>query len=529
MTHRAENGNHEILEALQNVLRETSEPAAVLEAILRQAVHKTGAERSLIAEVLDGGELRFGVLMGFREKRFRGDADAYSRHIFDRVLSTGESVRIENALDDPFFREVESVRALGAGAVLCMPIRVEGRIVALLHLEDPRPGRFQAAHLDLLRALLAIAEPALGALRAGRETIEERNRLRSAESQLRHEAETERRWMAAEWSFGRFIGHSPAIRELEAAIGKAAATDFPVLLLGEPGTGKNLLARVLHYGGARSSHPFITVFCPSLERGMVEAELFGHKRGAFTGAVSDRLGRVQAADGGTLFLDEIGELPPEIQPKLLRFLQDHGFERVGDPKELKADVRIIAATNRDLALEVQQGRFRRDLYDRLNFLPIRVPPLRERAEDIPLLLRHCLDQSTPGRWVETTPDALEYLQSLDFSWPGNVRHVEQLAARLATEGLDRPATARDVARLLDTRRNEGAGEARDARSAESRESRPASDLEAGLPRLLEEAERAWIETALQQYRDLSRAELAAKLRISEAALYRKLRHYGLSS
>ncbi len=520
MTDREGGENREILEALQSVLRETSEPVAVLEAILRQAVRKTGAERSLIAEVLEGGELRFGVLMGFREKRFRGDADAYSRHVFDRVLRTGEGVRIENALDDPFFSEVESVRALGAAALLCMPIRVEGRIVALLHLEDPRPGRFQPAHMDLLRALLAVAEPALGALRAGRATIEERNRLRSAESQLRHEAEAERRWMASEWSFGRFIGHSPAIRELEAAIAKAAATDFPVLLLGEPGTGKNLLARVLHYGGARSSRPFITVFCPSLERGMVEAELFGHKRGAFTGAVSDRLGRVQAADGGTLFLDEIGELPMEIQPKLLRFLQDRGFERIGDPEELKADVRIITATNRDLPLAVQQGRFRRDLYDRLNFLPIRVPPLRERVEDIPLLLRHCLDQSAIGRWVETTPEALSYLQSLDFSWPGNVRHIEQLAARLATENLGRPATVGDVARLLDTARGEGLAETRDVR---------APDLEAGLPRLLEEAERSWIEAALRQYPDLSRADLAARLRISEAALYRKLRRYALGA
>jgi DNA-binding NtrC family response regulator len=252
---------------------------------------------------------------------------------------------------------------------------------------------------------------------------------------------------------------------------------------------------------------------------MVEAELFGHKRGAFTGATSDRQGHVQVADGGTLFLDEVGELPVEIQPKLLRFLQDRGFERVGDPRELKADVRIIAATNRDLALEVQKGRFRRDLYDRLNFLPIRVPPLRQRVEDIPLLLRHSLDQSPSGRWIQLTAEASAYLESLDFSWPGNVRHIEHLAARLATDGLQGPATARDLERLIGTAEGEG--------SAEERERRIETDLDAGLPRLLEEAERAWIEEALRRYPDLSRAELAAKLRISEAALYRKLRIYRL--
>ena len=514
---RQDSGNRDILEALQGVLQETSEPVAVLEAILRQAVRRTGAERGLIAEVLEGGELRFSVLMGFRENGNRGDVGGFSRTVFDSVLRTGESMRIDNALLDPIFSQMESVRALHATALLGMPLRVAGRIVALLHLEDARPGHFVPAHVELLGALLAVAEPALGALRAARVTIEERDQLRSTESQLRREAEEERSWMAAEWSFGRFIGRSPAIHELERAVKKAAATEFPVLLLGEPGTGKSLLAHVLHFSGPRSTRAFITVSCPNLERGMVEAELFGHKQGAFTGASSDRQGRVQAADGGTLFLDEVGELPMEIQPKLLRFLQDRGFERVGDPRELKADVRIIAATNRDLALDVQQGRFRRDLYDRLNFLPIRVPPLRQRVEDIPLLLRHSLDQSPAGRWTQLTPEATAYLQSLDFSWPGNMREIEHLAARLATEGLDRPATALDVKRLIDA----PVGDGPDA----ERGGEP--DLDAGLPRLLEEAERAWIQEALHRYPDLSRADLAAKLRISEAALYRKLRRYRL--
>src|SRR5262249_26933218 len=283
--------------------------------------------------------------------------------------------------------------------------------------------------------------------------LEERDRLRQSESELQREAEAERRVFAAEWSFGRFVGNSPAIRELESAIEKAAGTDFPVLLLGEPGTGKNLLARVLHYGGGRRARPFVTVFCPSLERGLVESELFGHVRGAYTGATSDRRGRVAAAEGGTLFLDEIGELPPEIQPKLLRLLQDRTYERLRGTRELPANARIIAATNRALVLDVQQGRFRRDLFDRLNYLPVRVPPLRDRTGDIPLLLRHCLDQTPEGRWIQLDDAAIAYLRELDFSWPGNVRHIEQLAARLTAERRRGPASVADIARLLGAKQN----------------------------------------------------------------------------
>jgi len=504
-----------ILEALQGVLQEMSEPIAVLEAILRHAVRHSGAERAIVAEVPIGGGLEFSVLRGHQGPRFKGDADAFSRSVFDRVLRSGECLRIENTLDDPYFREIESVRALSAAALLCMPIREKGRVVALLHLEHRRKGHFKAAHEEMLRSLVAMAGPVLGALRAGRAALAERDRLRTAESELRREAEAERRWIASEWSFGRFIGHSPAIRGLEEAVRRAAATDYPVVLHGEPGTGKNLLARVMHYGGSRGTRPFVTVFCPSLERGRVESALFGHKRGAFTDAHADAQGHVQAADGGTLFLDEIGELPLEIQPKLLRFLQDGKFERLGDPAERTANVRIIAATNRDLAAEMREKKFRRDLYDRLNYLPIRVPPLRERVEDIPLLLRHCLDQTAAGRWIEVSDEALEYLVNLDFTWPGNVRHIEQLAARLTTDGLDGPVQVRDVARLLDTTSADAAGEVSE------------HGPWAGLRSVRESAERRSIEDALRRHPGLSRAELAAKLQISEAALYRKLRQYGL--
>src|SRR5207249_599481 len=178
------------------------------------------------------------------------------------------------------------------------------------------------------------------------------------------------------------VGRSAAVPELEAAVRKPAATEFPVLLLGETGTGKSILARVLHHSGPRAKQPFVTIFCPSLEKGMVEAELFGHKRGSFTGALSDRLGKIPAADKGTLFLDEIGEMPLEIQPKLLRLLQEREYERLGESKIRRANVRVIAATNRGLAEDVKAGKFREDLFYRLNVISVMLPGLGDRPGDL---------------------------------------------------------------------------------------------------------------------------------------------------
>ena len=223
---------------------------------------------------------------------------------------------------------------------------------------------------------------------------------------------------------------------------------------------------------------------------------------------------MQAAEKGTLFLDEIAELPLEIQPKLLRLLEEKTYERVGDARERKADVRIIAATNHDLEQEVEAGRFRRDLYARLNFIPVRVPPLRERKQDIPLLLRHCLDESGAGRWVEVTDEACDYLIDLDFAWPENVRHLQQLASRLVMEKPEAPVNPADLKRLLGVAGQTTAGE-------------PASPLEVGLPKFLQQTEKAWLEKAMRQYPDLTRAELAKKLKISQSALYKKLRIYGM--
>ncbi|GAG26236.1 unnamed protein product, partial [marine sediment metagenome] len=260
-----------------------------------------------------------------------------------KVLETGEPVRLENALNDPSYRAKESVQDLRLTSILCVPILVNEKIAALVHLESDRRGHFKQQHVDLLLSLLEIAGSTLAALQATEGVIRERDELRQSKIRAQEELEESRATLAREWSFGRFVGRSNVVRDLEESLHKTAETDFPVLLTGETGTGKSILARVLHHAGPRSKKAFVTVFCPSLEKGMVETELFGHKRGAFTGAVADRVGKVQVAEKGTLFLDEIGELPPEIQPKLLRLLQEKTFERIGDPNERPADVRVIAA------------------------------------------------------------------------------------------------------------------------------------------------------------------------------------------
>ena len=511
-----------LLEALRGVICQLAEPAVVLRAILEQAVAQTAAQRGLFVEVAAAGELSYQVLHGCTPRHFQGDAGRFSRQLFLRVIESRQPVLLANALEDDGYRDVESVRAMRVSALLCLPIESGGRVAALVYLEHPDPGHFTTAHLEALAPLVDVATPILESLQGSRAIAAERDELRDSETRYKQQAEEARNELSTAWSFGHYVGRSPAVRELETAVRKSAAADFPVLIHGETGTGKTLVARALHVAGSRASAPMVTVFCPSLEKSMVEAELFGHKRGAFTGAQVDRPGKVQAADGGTLFLDEIGELPLEIQPKLLRLLQERTYERIGDPQERRSNVRIIAASNRDLELEVRAGRFRRDLYERLDFLPVRTPPLREHPEDIPLLLRHCLDQQEAGRWIEVSPEAAALLVGLPFAWPGNVRHIEQLAARLTVEGLRGPVSTDDILRLLGDRARRGAAE--DDRSGAAR-----ADLEQGLPRLLEEAEKSWLEEALRRYPDITRAALSEKLRISESALYKKLRIHELGS
>ncbi|HKI50600.1 MAG TPA: sigma-54 dependent transcriptional regulator [Geothermobacteraceae bacterium] len=239
-----------------------------------------------------------------------------------------------------------------------------------------------------------------------------------------------RQQLRGRFSFDNIIGHSPAMQQVFSRLDKIVHTDSTILILGESGTGKELVARAIHFNGSRRDKPFVAINCGAIPADLLESELFGHVRGAFTGAVSDKPGKFEQADGGTVFLDEIGTMPQHLQMKLLRVLQEQEVERVGGSKRTKLNVRVISATNAELEKEIKNGRFREDLYYRLNVIPIHLPPVRNRREDIPLLVRHflqqtCSEMSRP--LMSVSPEAMQAME--EYDWPGNVREMQNIIER----------------------------------------------------------------------------------------------------
>lgn len=320
-----------------------------------------------------------------------------------------------------------------------------------------------------------------------------------------------REQLRSKQGFGQLVGHSPEMEKLYRMIAKAAYSTHPVLILGESGTGKELVARSIHYAGRYKEKPFIAVDCGSLVPTLIESELFGYVRGAFTGAVRSKEGLLATAEGGTIFLDEVGELPIDLQAKLLRAIQEKEIRPVGGTRPMPINVRILAATNRDLDAAVSQGLFRRDLYFRLNVLTLRIPPLRERKQDIPLLLGSFLERINKATEMQHTiaDDALRMM--LNYDWPGNVRELENCLERACTtcslptiHVADLPTQVRDAQALA-------AGAV------------PAADPAAITP--LDELEKQAILHAIQVL-DGDKLEAARRLGIGKTTLYRKLKEYG---
>jgi two-component system nitrogen regulation response regulator NtrX len=318
---------------------------------------------------------------------------------------------------------------------------------------------------------------------------------------------------------GEMIGDAPSIRALREMIARVAPTDARVLVSGESGTGKELVAAAIHYGSARRERPFVRVNCAAIPRDLVESEMFGHEKGAFTGATERRIGRFELAHTGTLFLDEVGDLGAEAQAKLLRAIEAREIERVGGGKPIRIDVRIIAATNKDLARCVADGSFREDLYFRLNVIPIVLPPLRERPGDIPALVRNfsALHRARTGQpqplW---TDEALQLLSR--HRWPGNVRELANIVERLAILHAGRDVTAEDVHEVLPA--------PRDSSPTRAPLPDPAS-LDSPLTETLDEYERAIIQRALSAAGG-NVADAARRLKTDRPNLYRRMKRLGIA-
>ncbi len=338
------------------------------------------------------------------------------------VAATGEAVNIRDTRRDMKWVAVpEWVQAEAIQSLTSQPVIFRGEIMGVFAVFS----RKTVVEDDLIwhRMLADHAAAAIAHARAFEEIERLQRRLELENEYLREEVETE-------GAFGEILGTSPTLRDTTRQIAVVAATDANVLITGESGTGKELVAREIHRHSNRKHHPLIRVNCAAIPHDLYESEFFGHVRGAFSGAVRDRAGRFEAADGGTLFLDEIGEIPLSLQVKLLRTLQEGTFERVGDTKTRRVDVRIIAATNRDLQQEVDEGRFRQDLFYRLNVFPIAVAPLRQRTEDIGILAKSFMEQTCqrlnrpPLRLTQGTLASLR-----QYDWPGNVRELQNLIER----------------------------------------------------------------------------------------------------
>ncbi len=427
-----------------------------------------------------------------------------SNFLASAVLREGEAVLARNVMDDSTLGSRDSKGEIHATSVLCAPIRLGTKVFGLVHLYSTDPARIPDP--DDLEFALAVADTVAVAL----ENLSRRQELAENLSQIRDENLQLRERLGVE---SEIVGASPLMNKVAREISRTAPSRATILIRGESGVGKELVARAVHFSSPRRKGPFVCLNCAALTESLLESELFGHERGAFTGATDRKLGKFEAADTGTLMLDEIGEMSPSIQAKFLRVLEGHAFERVGGSEAVHADVRVIAATNRDLERAVAEGHFRRDLYFRLHVLEITVPALRKRPEDIPVLAHYFLQKfnSETGRRLRGfSPEATE--QMTRYRWPGNVRELKNVVERAVV--LARGDMI-DVEDLMLTKI---------ATAGDTQESGQSSGEFEQLT--LDEVERRHILATLQST-NWNKSQTATILGIERSTLDRKIRRYDL--
>jgi transcriptional regulator with GAF, ATPase, and Fis domain len=404
------------LQAFSERLMTSSSVDGLLETLLDDIIELTGASRGVVllvdpAESGDDRRPRVRASRNVKREAIEDASGTISDSIVQRVIESKRPVIVSDALTDTHFSKSESVIALKLSSVMCAPLLSQGEVIGAIYVgNDEVKYLFNRQQLDLLTIFASQASLIL-------QNAMLVSALRADKEKLRTELSDKR--------FGEIIGACPSMMEVFRKLQKVATTDISVMITGETGTGKELIARELHRRSNRVNGPFVTVNCGAIPENLMESEMFGHVKGAFTGAIASRPGKFQQADGGTLFLDEIGELTLQLQVKLLRAIQERVVYRVGDSRPEKCDIRIIAATNRILDDMIKTGEFREDLYYRLNVVNIWLPPLRERGDDTfiiakVLLSKYADELKSPVRGF--SPQALAAIKK--YTWPGNIRQLE---------------------------------------------------------------------------------------------------------
>ncbi len=424
---------------ITRAMTSTIETPKLLSLILDSAIELTDSERGFILLRAENGEWKVRAARNFDHEAIKGADHKISHGIAEQVARSGQGITTVDALDDERFRANQSVLALKLRSIICLPLIVRGDVIGTLYLDNRfKNGLYGDRERGLLSAFADQAAIAIENARLFEAASNLANRTKELEavakdlvSRLDDNRNSEpldikpRSRTALRFNYDRIVGTAPGMLSVLQMLDRIIDSDLPVLVTGESGTGKELIARAVHENSPRAKQSFVRENCAAIPENLLESELFGYRRGAFTGASNDKKGLFEEADGGTIFLDEIGEMSLNMQAKLMRVLQDGEIRPVGAQKSLKVNVRLISATNRDLRKLAAEGRFREDLFFRLNVVAIHMPPLRDRIEDIPLLVSTFLENAAarsgqPPKTIE--PAALRCL--MHHNWPGNVRELQ---------------------------------------------------------------------------------------------------------
>ena len=421
------------LQAFSELLLSDGDLDHLLHELIDQVVALTRARKGFLV-LAEGESYTIRVARNLDRQPVDDASQLLSDNIIREVITSREPQIISDALHDQRFNSSLSVINLKLSSVMCVPLIVRGEFLGLIYVgNDQAIALFTKPDLETLKVFAGQAALFI-------KNAKLLNHLRSESAGLAMRLESFR--------FGQIIGACPQMIEVYRRVEKVAGIDVTVLITGETGTGKELIAREVHERSPRAKGPLITVNCGAIPENLIESELFGHTKGAFTGAVANQVGKFQAADKGTIFLDEVGELPLPLQVKLLRVLQEKAIQRLGEAKTTPVDIRVVAATNRDLAKEVAEGRFREDLYHRLNVINVHLPPLRDRGDDVLLIARYFVGRFARefGRPIDPAkafdPSAVQAM--LRFPWPGNIRQLENHIKKALVLADGPTLTARDL-------------------------------------------------------------------------------------